>query len=60
MVISIPEVPSPALNGRRNLIFMDNKAMEPPNSVVPKVAGKKNNTSCCLDKGVVLAKGGGG
>ena len=37
-IISIPNQPSPALNQRKNMIFMDRQKMEPPNSLVSKLA----------------------
>ena len=38
---SIPKIPSPAPNHRKKWIFLDNQKMEPPNSMVPKVAETK-------------------
>ena len=51
----IPEIPSPAPNYRKRLIFTDQN-MEPPDSTIPKIA----ETSCWSDKAVVLVKGGRG
>uniref|UniRef100_A0A7S4FYG8 Uncharacterized protein n=1 Tax=Eutreptiella gymnastica TaxID=73025 RepID=A0A7S4FYG8_9EUGL len=53
--ISIPRTPSPVQSHKKTLVFMDNHQKEPPNSTVPKSCG--NNTTCCSDKGVALAKG---
>ena len=46
---SIPKIPSPASNHRKNWIFLDNQKMEPPNSMLPKV-GKQVSLfrSCTL------------
>ena len=51
--ISIPELPSPAPNRRKHLMFQGHQKKEPPNSMIPKKSG--NNTNCCSDKGIALA-----
>ena len=47
-VTSFPKIPCPSPNDRKSLILMDNQKMEPPKSMVPKVAEQTSRLRSCM------------
>ena len=53
--IGVPQIPSPAANHKRTLVFMDNHKKERPKSTVPNVA---ETTTTVVLTGALLSQGG--